>query len=399
MKVINMYSGNVNAQTGIGTVLHTLHEKSKWSNRGIEYNTISLDGGVKLRKNINVNKSILKIARGKVRTSWWKLAENHQYFSKKYVEILYLKRAREVIENNISILEEADVILVNDLWSILTLNRYYSNLLVKCCYVNHSDGELAGFIKEVFKPLNDSVYYNAIELELESILGKISHLMVLSELAKFRVLEKYPFMSGNKISVIYNGFSPDNNIDVKINRRLALHVSGTLCSRKRQYLLVPIMYQLKEYDIELHVYGSGPDTNKLVLARDEYKLKDKIQLHGYYEKPYSNFEFGDLFILLSKKEGFPMAAVEATSRGCPLILTNAGGARELIEMTSGVLIEEKNDNDVIKSAVLAIKKYLDDRDMRLLDAEKAKLGFEGSLTSSIMIERYIDMCFLIESKG
>ncbi|WP_340642256.1 glycosyltransferase [Photobacterium damselae] len=391
MKVLNIYSGNANAQTGIGTVLHTLNN-DYWNKNNIEYDTLSLDNISDNVSKENKKKSTKKILLSKGRLIWWQLAEKNIFFSISYIRVLYLNRAKKLVINNIETIKSSDVILVNDLWTILILFEYYPELLSKCCYINHSDGELAGFIKKIFNPIDGSKFFNDINNKLTSALSLINHLVVLSEVAKSRVMEQYSFLCIDDITVIYNGFKEskvkENYIDTD---SIKLHVAGTLCSRKRQYLLIPIMKKLQEENVELNIYGNGPDFDFLNKKIQVENLNKIIKLKGYKNAPYKDYSFGDIFILLSEKEGFPMAAVEATSVGCSLILTNAGGAKELIDKTSGFLIDS-NDNDIIINEVVnIIHKILKQKDNRFNLAYNAINGYKNNFTDEIMTNCYINL--------
>jgi glycosyltransferase involved in cell wall biosynthesis len=401
MKVVNFYSGKANAQTGIGTVLKNLNDINSWSSNGIEYKTIALDGILAEKtksKDISkslIEKSLFKKCLSKVRVLWWKLAERSLVFAVLYIEFLYIYRAKQLLRKNHEILSASDYIYVNDLWSILVIKKDHPELLKKVCYVNHSDGELAGFIKNVFPPVSDSRYFKNISNKLQSILFDLNHLVVLSDVAKSRVLATHKQLDENKVSVIYNGFSTDilgpknNTFDFN---NITLHVAGTICARKRQYLLLPIIQKLNSHNIVCNIYGNGPDYDYLNSIVKLSNLTDQIRLHGYYSDPFLNYSQGDFFILLSEKEGLPMAAIEAVSRGCILILTNAGGAKELIELTAGTLIDSNVDDEIVDMSVKAIRDLSSDNKSRLEKSEASLNGYNKYFTSKSMVTSYCSLC-------
>ena len=69
----------------------------------------------------------------------------------------------------------------------------------------------------------------------------------------------------------------------------------------------------------------------------------------------------DVFVLPSRSEGQPMAVLEAMARGVCVVASDVGGIPELVEDgRSGVLVPP----DDVDSLVKALRKVLDDRDLR-----------------------------------
>lgn len=85
---------------------------------------------------------------------------------------------------------------------------------------------------------------------------------------------------------------------------------------------------LREQHPALHVtiYGDGPDRASLAQLRDELKLESHVTFAGFSDHVVAHVKAADLFVLASRYEGFPNAALEALACGTPVVLTDCPGA-------------------------------------------------------------------------
>ncbi len=118
-----------------------------------------------------------------------------------------------------------------------------------------------------------------------------------------------------------------------------------LIPRKGIDLLISACGTLAKTNVsfELHILGEGPEMRNLKQQTQSYGIADRVQFHGRIERdrvaqflPYCN-----LFVLPSFAEGMPNAALEAMACGLPLVLTDTGGAEELIK-ENGVVVPKGN---------------------------------------------------------
>ncbi|BAM48137.1 glycosyltransferase [Amphibacillus xylanus] len=87
-------------------------------------------------------------------------------------------------------------------------------------------------------------------------------------------------------------------------------------------------------DFEFHILGDGEVEQWANLA-DKLGIRDKVKFCGVLPggEPVLNWlDEMDLYIQPSFQEGLPRAVIEAMSRGCPVVGSNAGGIPELIDL-------------------------------------------------------------------
>ncbi|WP_434354779.1 glycosyltransferase family 4 protein [Parasalinivibrio latis] len=88
--------------------------------------------------------------------------------------------------------------------------------------------------------------------------------------------------------------------------------------------------------VQFHIYGDGPEKSNLI-----YNAPNNVDFHGHQNNMDQVWSEISLLIMPSRHEGLPMAALEAMSRGIPVIATSVGAMPKLIEHdTNGWLVQE-----------------------------------------------------------
>lgn len=133
----------------------------------------------------------------------------------------------------------------------------------------------------------------------------------------------------------------------------------------------------KSEDDILTIIGDGPERQNLEALIAQYKLEGRVVLAGFSANPVSLLQEADIFVLPSYSEGLGNAIMEAMLVGLPCIVTNQGGAKELIEEgENGWLIDPYSDESVLKAIRAASSSPLEvRREMGLKSMEAMKINF------------------------
>ncbi|WP_251963097.1 glycosyltransferase family 4 protein [Salinibacter ruber] len=96
---------------------------------------------------------------------------------------------------------------------------------------------------------------------------------------------------------------------------------------------VDILAHLREQgeDVRLVVVGDGPDREQMAAYADEHGLRDAIEFRGYKENVRAQYREADLLLMPSRWEGLSLTATEATAMGVPVIGSQIGGIREVVD--------------------------------------------------------------------
>ena len=137
-------------------------------------------------------------------------------------------------------------------------------------------------------------------------------------------------------------------IDLPTDGALLVTV-GAIIPRKGQVFAIEALAQIP--GTRLAIIGDGPDLSMLrQLARDQ-AVADRVHFLG--SLPHSDIarhvQAADICVLPSESEGIANAWIEALACGTPLVITDAGGAREVITGDIGGRIIERKAGAIAKA--------------------------------------------------
>jgi len=153
--------------------------------------------------------------------------------------------------------------------------------------------------------------------------------------------------------------------------------------------LVEFAKKNKIIKIKWNHFGVG-DKKKYLEKLIEMNQVDNldIYLNGYVNNSeIYNFYINnpvDIFINLSTSEGIPVSIMEALSFGIPVIATNVGGTKEVVNDEVGILLSQ---NPEINEICNAIQKVIDNR----YDKNKIKNKFKVSFDAKINYQNFVNM--------
>jgi len=122
--------------------------------------------------------------------------------------------------------------------------------------------------------------------------------------------------------------------------------AGRMTHQKGFDLLIPWFAEMPE-DCRLTILGDGPQRDALEALRADYDLTNRIDMPGFDASPWQRIAQADAFLMPSRWEGMPNAALEALALGTPVIASRtAGGLPSLsadIPAESLIIAEDEKD--------------------------------------------------------
>ena len=197
----------------------------------------------------------------------------------------------------------------------------------------------------------------------------------------------------NKIMVINNGFNFDfSSIKKTVNDKVVFTSISRIIPYKGHLFLIELFNKvLKERkDVILQIVG---DTlpyyenyfNKLKSKVKGYKIEKNIIFLGYRNDIKSILDNSQFFIHTPiNPDPFPTVIFEAIERKIPVISTDNGGAREILnDFNNGVLIEYNN----IKNSAQIVLNYINDIDLQKNNIENSVKFISNNFNKQIFSEK------------
>ena len=132
----------------------------------------------------------------------------------------------------------------------------------------------------------------------------------------------------------------------KSSQELNLISVGRLHYQKGYDRLIEVFNKLNKdnllNNVKLHIYGDGPEEERLKKLITLYNLNDIIILEGRTNNPYEKIVNSDLFILSSVYEPFGLVIVEAMTLQVPVLATANSATSKLINNNKNGLIVDNS---------------------------------------------------------
>jgi len=101
----------------------------------------------------------------------------------------------------------------------------------------------------------------------------------------------------------------------------------------------------------LVIAGEGEEHGALARLIDSYGMQKRAFLLGFVPDVHLYLAAADIFLMASRKEGLPLALLEAGYAGLPVIATKVGGIPEVIQHEKNGLLIEPDDVDGLADAL------------------------------------------------
>jgi glycosyltransferase involved in cell wall biosynthesis len=137
----------------------------------------------------------------------------------------------------------------------------------------------------------------------------------------------------------------------------------------------------------LVIAGDGIERASLEAQTKALGLTDSVFWLGMRDDIPALLSASDMFVSASKREGLPIAILEAMMAGLPLVVTNVGESAAVVGEEAGILVEPLQP-DVLASAVLSL---IADPAQLKIAGEKARQRAEANYGAEAWFGRLLDL--------
>lgn len=240
---------------------------------------------------------------------------------------------------------------------ILHTHDFYTNVF------GMSGGRLARLPVRVASMRETAGMRSAAQAHVQRFLYSLSHHIVANSNA---VREKLiaDGTSAEKVTVVYNGLDL-RRLETKASRSESLAMLGVQApadeyrSRRFISIVANMRHEVKDYPMFLraarHVRDAVPDaafllagegelTESLRALAQELGIENSTFFLGRCENVAELLSISEICVLSSKAEGFSNSILEYMAAGRPVVVTDVGGAREVVsEGVTGHLVPSGDD--------------------------------------------------------
>lgn len=196
----------------------------------------------------------------------------------------------------------------------------------------------------------------------------------------------------SKIRVVPLGVDPDRFDYVERGESSSLVAIGSLRERKGYDVLMEAIALVRESnpDVELNVFGEGPQRDELEERVRRLGIEDAVTFHGFVDQSVlrESLATARAFVHPSRSESFSLVRLEAMASGCPVVVSDIDGAREMVrDGTDGFVVPREAPEPLAERIV----ELLSDREMARAMGRSARDRVEAKYDWDAIGQEYVDI--------
>lgn len=287
-------------------------------------------------------KNLKKVTRG-TKFNIYKIVYN-LYIETRTIEIYKKLLALQKLPNNTS----KDHIYIYSYWFYVT-----ANLAIKIKNDFYNDQNITVISRGHGYDINDYLKpFNFLPLR-EALLDGVDKLFTVSNQSKIYLKNKFPTYS-NKIEMRRLGVQKSFKSE-KINDLKIIVSCSTIRKLKRLDIIIDALAKINDCNFKWIHIGDGESYEKISSYAKEKLAGDQFQFIGRLENnEVLNFykeTSPHCFINMSDSEGVPVSIMEAMAYSIPVIASNVGGTKEIVNNNNGFLIDDYKNTDLVASKI------------------------------------------------
>lgn len=135
-----------------------------------------------------------------------------------------------------------------------------------------------------------------------------------------------------------------------------VHVSSLVEREKNISGIIEVAKRLFEKNIKFSLTIIGENKQEIITHKNlvhHNQLHKHIIFVGYKtaDEVATHMNQSDVFLLLSHFEGMPVVLLEALSCGLPVITTNVGETKNMVQSNMGVILKNNRENDCVENLI------------------------------------------------
>jgi len=199
--------------------------------------------------------------------------------------------------------------------------------------------------------MNLATYRDGLRAQLQAVYPRLDLVSTLTE----GDAEDYRRLLGGKTRVecMPNGVADTAGLRAALDNKVVI-AAGRVTPQKGFDRLLPVWAKLVEDhpDWELRIFGEGVSADKLRTQIGDLGIGDSAHLMGFTPRLNEELAQASLYVMSSRREGFPMVLLEAMGIGLPVVSFDCPtGPRDIVrEGVDGHVVPD-GDGDALAAAM------------------------------------------------
>jgi glycosyltransferase involved in cell wall biosynthesis len=156
-----------------------------------------------------------------------------------------------------------------------------------------------------------------------------------------RIALEHRVVAASKIAVVHNALPEiESSLLARPERSPArIIMVARLEAPKDPLTVVAALARLRELEWSCELIGDGPLRAELEAALSRAGIEERVELLGARDDVPARLAAAQIFMLATRREGFPLSVLEAMRAGLPVVASDVGGIGEAVIPGCGALAE------------------------------------------------------------
>ena len=221
----------------------------------------------------------------------------------------------------------------------------------------------------------------------KDMLHRVDAVICISEIGQKYLVSKYPFVK-DKCIIARLGTKDFGLNRYRKTNKIHIVSCSNLVSLKRVHLIAQSL-KLLSIPIKWTHLGDGLEKYRIITIANSFPSNIELNLTGAISHEgimeFYSTESIDLFINVSISEGVPVSVMEALSFGIPIIATDVGGTKEIVNNEVGLLLKSNFDPEELSNSIKMVVSKPD----YLRYREKARFQWEMMSDANLVFPKFV----------
>lgn len=200
-----------------------------------------------------------------------------------------------------------------------------------------------------------------------------------------RIAIEHRVMAADKIAVVHNAL-PDVDASLLADPGESpprIIMVARLEAPKDPLTAVAALARLRELDWRCELIGDGPLRAELEAALRRARIDDRVELLGARDDVPQRLAAAQIFMLATRREGFPLSVLEAMRAGLPVVASDVGGIHEAVRGECGAVVEAGSTEALARG----LEPLIRDRERRVQQGGAARARFLAEFRYDVHVRR------------